>query len=294
MGLQEALRRGEFALTAELTPCADPARLVEEGRRLASSVDAVQVTDNPLGRVHMSALVAAGLLRQAGLDPVLHLSCRNRNRLALLSDLIAAAGLGISSLLIMRGNDRPAPGRPMSKAVFELGAKQLIAAARAMRNEEGAAELGAVRPVDFFIGAVATVFSPKATWQPRTLLGKIDAGARFIQTQLCFDAQLLRRYMARLVAAQLPRRAHVIVGVAPLPSAAVARWLRENLRGAVMPEAVIRRLGQARDPEQVGVEIYAELLQEVAQIPGICGANLLAPANSALVRAAIQAAGLRR
>jgi methylenetetrahydrofolate reductase (NADPH) len=294
MGLQQAIRNGGFALTAELTPCADPDRLVGQARQLAGAVDAVQVTDNPGGRAHMSALVAAGLLRQAGMDPVLHMSCRDRNRVALYGDLIGAAGLGITSLLIMRGNEPPARGRAPVKGVFELGAKRLIAAARAMRDGEGAAALGSGsgRTADFFIGAIATVFSPKATWQPRTLLEKIDAGARFIQTQLCFDMAILRRYMARLVAAQLPRRAHVLVGLAPLPSAAIARWLRNNLKGAVMPDAVIRRMEQARDAEQEGVKICAELLQEAAEIPGISGANLLTPANLDLIPAAIRAAGV--
>ena len=293
MGLREALGAGTFTLTAELTPCADAGRLVEQARRLAGCVDTVQVTDNPGGRVHMSALVAAGLLRQAGLDPVLHMSCRDRNRVALYSDLIGAAGLGISSLLVMRGNEMPPRRRTAVKGVFDLSATQLIAAARSMRDEEGAAALGVGRPVDFFLGAIATVFNPKAAWQPGTLLAKLDAGARFVQTQLCFDMKVLRRYMARLVAAQLPRRAHVLVGLAPLPSADVARWLRDHVKGPLVPDAVIQRLAQARDPEQAGVAICAELLQEAAEIPGISGANLLTSADLGLIPAAIRASGLR-
>jgi methylenetetrahydrofolate reductase (NADPH) len=294
MGLREAIGTSAFTLTAELTPCADAARLVEQARRLAGWVDAVQVTDNPGGRVHMSALVAAGLLRQAGIDPVLHMNCRDRNRVALYSDLIGAAGLGISSLLIMRGNEMPPRRRTSTvNGVFDLGATQLIAAARAMRDDEGAATLGAARPADFFLGAIARVFAPKATWEPRTLLTKVDAGARFVQTQLCFDMKVLRRYMARLVAAQLPRRAHVLVGLAPLPSADTARWLRDHVKGPLVPDAVIQRIEQARDPEAAGVEICAELLQEAAEIPGISGANLLTPANLEVIPAAIRAAGLR-
>lgn len=293
MSLREAIRNSAFTLTAELTPCADATRLVQQARRLAGSVDALQVTDNPAGRVHMSALVAAGLLRQAGMDPVLHMSCRDRNRIALYSDLIGAAGLGISSLLIMRGNELPARSRGAVKGVFDLGATQLIAAARTLRDEQGAAALGSAVPVDFFLGAIATVFNPRSGWSPRTLVAKLDAGAQFVQTQLCFDMNALRRYMKRLVGAQLPRRAHVLVGLAPLPSAAIARWLRDHLKGSLMPEAVIRRIEQARDPEQTGVEICAELLQEVREIPGVSGANLLIPANLELVPAAIRAAGLR-
>jgi methylenetetrahydrofolate reductase (NADPH) len=293
MSLREAIRSSAFTVTAELTPCADAVRLVQQARRLAGWVDAVQVTDNPAGRVHMSALVAAGLLRQAGIDPVLHMTCRDRNRVALYSDLIGAGSLGISSLLIMRGNELPGRSRGAVKGVFDLGATQLIAAARALRDQEGAAALGSAVPVDFFLGAIATVFNPKSGWSPRTLVAKLDAGAQFVQTQLCFDMNALRRYMKRLVAAQLPRRAHVLVGLAPLPSAAIARWLRDNLKGSLMPEAVIRRIEQARDPEQAGVEICAELLQELREIPGVSGANLLTPANLELIPAAIRAAGLR-
>ena len=144
----------------------------------------------------------------------------------------------------------------------------------------------------FHIGSVITVFNPKSGWQAKSLVAKADAGARFLQTQLYFDTNVLRRYMARLVAARLPRRAHIVVSLATLPSAEMARWLRDNMRGSVMPDAVIRRLDQAVDPEQEGVQLCAELLQEIKEIPGIGGVNVLTPGDVATIPAAIRVAGL--
>jgi len=293
MSLREAIRTRVFTLTAELVPSVDGAALLAQATQLRGCVDAIQVAENQDGRAQMSSPVAASLLRQSGLDPVLHMTCRDRNRIALQGDLVAAASLGISSLLIMRGNQPPGGARRGVKTVFDFGATDLISAARAMREGYGPPGQGPQRTVDFFIGALATVFSPAAEWKPRTLAAKIDAGAQFVQTQLCFDVQALRHYMKRLVTARVPQRAHVLVGLAPLPSAAVARWLRRNLRGALMPAETIRRLEQARDPEQAGVDICAELLQQLAEIPGVSGASLMSPGHPDTIRAAIRASGLR-
>ena len=137
------------------------------------------------------------------------------------------------------------------------------------------------------------VFNPKSGWKPTSLLAKVEAGARFIQTQLCFDVATLRRYMNHVVEAQLTWKTAVIVSVATLPSAMSAKWLRKNLRGSVVPKKVIRRLEQARDPEQEGIIICSELLQELGEVPGVSGAHLMTPGNLETIPAAILASGLR-
>jgi len=242
------------------------------------------VTDNPGGSVHMSTLSAASLLIQKGIDPIAQMNCRDRNNIALQSDLLGAQALGITSLLIQRGDKLPKDYRPKTKQVFDIGSGDLIGAALSLnRGGESA---------DFHIGAVITVFNPKSEWRAKSLVAKANAGARFFQTQMCFDMDLLRRYMARLVAIRLTRRVHIVVSVATLPSAEMARWARDNLRGSVMPDAVIRRLEQASDPEQEGTRLCAELLQEMKEIPGVGGANVVSPGNVATIPAAICAAGL--
>ncbi len=285
-----AIRTQAFTLTGQLK-LADgttPAELLEQAELLRPFVDAVQVTDNPSGLVHMSPLAAASLLLQAGIDPVVQLSCRDRNRIALQSELLGAAAIGVSSLLLQRGDKLPKDYQPKTKQVFDIGAKRLVGAAKAIQQDPRLANAEKL-----FIGTIALAFDPAVNWKPSALLGRSDAGARFIQTQLCFDVDALRRYVRKLSAAKLTHRVHVMVSLGTLPSADAARWLQQNLRGSVMPKAVIERMEQARDPEQEGVKICAELLQQVAEIPGVDGANLVSPGDLETVPAAIQASGLR-
>jgi methylenetetrahydrofolate reductase (NADPH) len=285
-----AIQTQAFTLTGQLK-LADgttPAELLEQAELLRPFVDAVQVTDNPSGLVHMSPLAAASLLLQAGIDPIVQLSCRDRNRIALQSELLGAAAIGVSSLLLQRGHKLPKDYQPKTKQVFDIGAKRLVGTARAIQQDPRLANAAKL-----FIGTIALAFDPTSKWKPDALLGRSDAGARFIQTQLCFDVDVLRRYVRRLSAAKLTHRVHVIVSLGTLPSADAALWLQKNLRGSVMPKAVIRRMEQARDPEQEGVKICAELLQEVVEIPGVDGANLLTPGELETLPAAIQASGLR-
>ena len=285
-----AIRTQAFTLTGQLKLVDDttPAKLLEQAELLRPFVDAVQVTDNPNGMVHMSPLAAASLLLQAGIDPIVQLTCRDRNRIALQSELLGAAAIGVSSLLLQRGDKLPTDYQPKTKQVFDIGAKRLVGTARAIQQDPRLANAA-----NLFIGTIALTFNPASEWKPAALLARSGAGARFIQTQLCFDTDVLRRYVGRLSAAKLTHRVHVIVSLGTLPSADTARWLRKHLRGSVMPKAVIRRMEQARDPEQEGVNICAELLQQVAEIPGVDGANLLTPGELETVPAAIRASGLR-
>jgi methylenetetrahydrofolate reductase (NADPH) len=287
---RESIVESDLTITAELKlpPGSAAKTVVDQARLLGPVVDGIVVPDSPDARVQISAIAASSLLIQNGVDAIPLFSCRDRNRIALQSDLLGAAAIGVSSLLLMRGDNLPDNSDLPFKSVFEFGARKLIASAKAVSNEQLAADVPA-----YYIGSVATVFRPKPTWTPDGLFVKVDAGVQFIQTQPCFDMDILKRYMAKLVAAKFTWRASVVVGVAPLPSAETARWFRENLRGSLMPDSVIKRLDQARDPEQVGVEICAELLHELTEIPGVAGVNIMAPGEPETVSAAIRAAGLR-
>ena len=286
---RESLVAPDFTITAELKlpPGSGATTVVDQARLLGPVVDGIVVPDSPDAHVQMSAIAASSLLIQNGVDAVPLMSCRDRNRLALQSDLLGAAALGVSSLLVMRGDNIPDGDDAPFKPVFEFGVRKLIASAQAVQRDQFAADVP-----DFFVGSVATVFRPKPTWTPDSLLVKADAGVRFIQTQPCFNMDVLRRYMARLVASKITWRVSVVVGIAPLPSAETARWFRENLRGSLMPGSLIKRLDQARDPEQEGVDICAELLRELAEIPGVSGACIMAPGDPETIPAAIRAAGM--
>jgi len=283
---QEAIRTRDFTVTAQLRLTADTDRqsVLQQADVLRPVVDAIQVTDNPGGSVHMSSLSVSSLLLHKGVDPIAQMTCRDRNKIALQSDLLGAQALGITSLLLQRGDKLPEDYRPKTQQVFDMSSSGLISAALSVKRGRESA--------GFHVGSVITVFNPKAKWQAKSLVAKTDAGARFLQTQLYFDMDVLRRYMARLVAVRLPRRAHIVVSLATLPSAEMARWLRDNMRGSVMPDTLIRRLDQAVDPEQEGVQLCTELLQEIREIPGIGGVNLLTPGDVATIPAAIRAAGM--
>ena len=286
---REAIQLRDFVISAELNLFreTDKAAVVEQATILAAHTDAIQLPDSPNARVQMTPLTISNVLLQNGIEVIPHLSCRDRNRVALESELLSLGAMGVTSVLLLRGDTLPDDHRPRVKQVFELGGKDLIEAACALADDPTVTSVP-----DFNIGTVATVFNPKAGWKPRSLLSKVEAGARFIQTQLCFDGAALRRYMTHLVEAQLTWKTAVIVSVATLPSAVSARWLRENLRGSMVPDKVIRRLEQARDPEREGIEICAELLQELGEVPGVSGAHLITPGNAETISAAIQAAGL--
>jgi methylenetetrahydrofolate reductase (NADPH) len=284
---QEAIRTRDFTLTAQLQLTRETGResVLQQADILGPVADAILVTDNPGGSVHMSTLAASSLLIQQGVDPIAQMTCRDRNNIALQSDLLGAQALGITNLLIQRGDKLPEAHRPKTKQMFDISSRDLINAARSVNRES--------KSTDFHIGAVIMVFNPESEWRAKSLVAKADAGARFLQTQMCFDMDLLRRYMARLVAIRLTRRVHIVVSVATLPSGETARWVRDNIRGSVMPDAVIRRLDQASDPEQEGIRLCAELLQELKEIPGVSGANVLTPGNVATIPTVIRAAGLR-
>ncbi|MGB5625096.1 MAG: methylenetetrahydrofolate reductase [Woeseiaceae bacterium] len=287
---REAVRTQDFTVSAELEldSRSTAASIVDQAQILTSTIDAVQITDNPGGRVHMSPLVAAGIMLKHDIDPVLHITCRDRNRIALRSDLLGAAALGVSSLLLMRGQRFPADFPVKAATVYDWGARRLIAAAYAMQSDPESSN-----PPDFFIGSIATAFNPSRGWQPEKLTAKADAGIKFVQTQLCFDIELIKRYVAGLISAKLLERINVIVGIAPVPSADVAEWLASNLRGAVVPDAVIKRLRQAPDPEHEGIEICAEILRELKDIPGVSGANLMSLGNAESVARSIEVSGVR-
>ena len=290
MTFKDALKTKEFVVTAHVnlpqTPDADS--VIQQGEILRSAVDAVQLTDSPIRQVHMSGIAAAAILLQQDIDPIIHMTCRDRNRIALQSDLIGAAALGVTSILVMRGKKIPGDDKLKAHNVFDTRAKQIMAFIRDLKNVESASLIP-----DFQVGATATIFDPEADWTPDNLIKKCDAGANFVQLQLCFDMDVLRNYMARIVASKLTHKLHFIMALSPLPSAAVARWMRDNVKSALVPESIIERLEQSSDPESEGIEICAEMLQELAAIPGVSGVNLLTLGNLETIPAAIDASGVR-
>jgi methylenetetrahydrofolate reductase (NADPH) len=280
-----------FVMTAEIVPPAscDPEDLLARALPLKGIADAINVTDGAGARAHMAATAAAALLVAAGIEPILQLTCRDRNRIALQSDLMGAAAMGIRNLLLLRGDDPEAGDQPDAKPVFDLDTRALAETARLIRDEgrlpHGAAVAG--RPA-FFLGAADMPIDPPPGWRPDALAAKVAAGAQFVQTQFCMDAGVVRRYMARLAEAGL--RVPILIGVNPLRSAKSAAWMRAHLFGTIIPDAMVARMEAAADPAAEGRRICIELIAELATIPGVAGVHVMAPGNAAAIPEVIAAA----
>ncbi len=294
--LEATLKQGLFAVTAEIAPPAsfDPDDLMAKARPLRHLADAVNVTDGASARAHMSALVAASMLVQDGIEPILQLTCRDRNRIALQADLMGAAATGVHNLLLLTGDDPKAGDQPEAKAVFDIDSARLTEMARRMRDRgqlpSGRKIAGRAR---FFLGAADLPVDPPPGWQPAKLKAKVAAGAQFVQTQFCMDAAVARRYAQRLAEDDATRGLHLLIGVAPLQAAKSARWMRQHLFGTIIPDAFIERLDQAADPAREGQRICVELIEELATISGIAGVHVMAPANQAAVPGVIAEARRR-
>jgi methylenetetrahydrofolate reductase (NADPH) len=283
---EQRLKDRRFVMTAEVVPpiSCDPNDLLRKAEPLKGLADAVNVTDGAGARAHMGALAAAAILRAAGIEPILQLTCRDRNRIGLQGDLIGASALGIRNLLILTGDKPSAGDQPDAKAVFDLDSKALTQTA-AMIGGAGELPTGTkvAGAVPFLIGAADMPIDPKPDWQPTSLKGKIEAGARFAQTQFCMDAGVLRRYVARLTEAGVLPGFAMLIGVNPLRSAKSANWMRQHLFGTIISDAMIARIEKAADPAVEGRKICVEYIEEIAEIPGIAGVHVMAPGNDAAV-----------
>jgi methylenetetrahydrofolate reductase (NADPH) len=293
MNLQDKLRAKRFVITAEVTPpvSADRSALLAKALPLKGLADAVNITDGAGARPHLSALSSATILVEQGMEPILQITCRDRNRIALQSDLLGAAASGIRNLLMLRGDDPSAGDQPDAKAVFDIDPRQLLDTARKLRDT---GELPSGRKVaghaDFFLGAADNPIDPLPGWEPKGLAAKAAAGAQFVQTQFCMDAALLRRYLTRIAEHGLADRLSLLIGIVPLRSVKSANWIREKLFGAIIPQAIVDRLERATDPAEEGRRICLEMVRELADIPGIAGCHIMAPGNEATVPGIIVAA----
>ncbi len=294
--LQQLLQARQFVITAEITPpvSCDAGDLLHKALPLGGLADAVNVTDGASARAHLSALIAAAILVREGIEPILQLACRDRNRIALQAELMGAAAADVRNLLCLTGDDPSAGDQPETKAVFDVDAATLTRMARDLRDKN---ELPSGRQVggtaQFFLGAADMPIDPPPGWQPDRLAAKIAAGAEFAQTQFCMDAGIVRRYARRLAETPATSAIFLLIGIAPLRSAKSARWMKQHLYGTIIADAFIERLERAADPAAEGERICVELIEELADVAGVAGVHIMAPANEAAVPAVIRQARQR-
>lgn len=289
------LESGAFAVTAELSPpdSAEAEHLYRAAAPLRGAVDALNVSDGAGAYCHLSSLAACALLREAGCEPIMQMVCRDRNRIAIQSDILGAAALGIRNLLCLTGDGVEHGDHPGAKPVFDLDAVSLLETARRLRDEgcylSGRRLAAAPR---LLLGAADNPFAPPFEARPARLARKIAAGARFVQTQYCFDVPLLADYMRRVRDEGLHERCFILVGVGPLVSVKAALWLRRRVPGVHIPDGVIARLASAPDPLREGVAICVETVRQLREIPGVAGVHVMAHRHHELVAEIVERSGV--
>ena len=293
--LSDKIKDGKFAMTAEIVPpiAATRTRLLQEASVLRGKVDGINVTDGAGASTTMSSFSAAALLAGDGHEPVLQITCRDRNRIALTSDLLGAAANNCYNLLMLMGDDPAKGDQPEAKPVFDLDSREIMQIATNLR-EQGALPSGKTvdEPPPFFVGAADMPIDPPADWKPEGLQAKIASGAQFAQTQFCFEPEVAQRYIARLTEEGVTEKIGILLGIGPILSAKSARWMNENLYGVTIPEETIVRLEQASDAKAEGRKLCAELIQQYREIPGLAGVHIMAPAQkSDAIAEAITLAG---
>ncbi len=290
-----ALKSGKFVITAEVAPpvSADPADLLARALPLKGVATAVNLTDGAGAQAHLSSLAAAQIILAHGVEPILQMTCRDRNRLALESDLIGAAALGIRNVLVLTGDDPKAGDQPEAKPVFDLGSAALLQIADRMRREHQLPTGTAIKgTLDFVLGGADMPLDPPPDWAPTSLVAKIDAGADFVQTQFCMDMRIVRNYAQRLLDLGVAQRINILIGVCPIPSARSARWMKEKLFGTIIADDIVERLEKAADPKAEGIRLCAEMIAELATIPGIAGAHVMAPQAPSAIPEVIARSGV--
>ena len=295
--LERALESGRFAVTAELNPpdSADPESVYERAIVLAEVCDGINATDASGANVHMSSVGVCALLTRAGYEPVMQISCRDRNRIALQGDLLGAAAMGVRNVLCLTGDGVETGDHPEANPVFDLDSVTLLQTARSM-CENGRFMSGRELEVAprFFLGAAANPFVPPFDYRPARLAKKVRAGANFIQTQFCFDVPRLQQFMQAVRDLGLVEKVSILVGVGPLRSARAAEWMRNNVPGVYIPDAIIARLkGVSADRQSAeGKRLCVEIIGQVREISGVSGVHVTAYRQEELVAEIIHEAGL--
>ena len=294
---EKLLRSGKFAVTCELSPpdSADPQRVFDEAEMLADSCHALNATDGSGAHCHMSSVAVCALLTRDGLSPIMQVSCRDRNRIAIQGDVLGAAAMGVHNILCLTGDDVSVGDQPEAKRVFDLDSIQLLQTIRVMRDS-GKFLSGRVltEPPKLFLGAASNPFVPPYEFRALRLAKKIEAGAEFFQSQYCFDVPRLRQFMAQIRDLGLHELAYYLVGVGPLRSDKAAEYLRTKVPGVHIPDEIIDRLRKTpRDRQQEeGRQICLEIIEEVKVIEGVSGIHIMAYKQEELVPSIVADAGL--
>ena len=305
--LEKILTAGKFAATAELGPPknADAEVIRKKAKLLVGYCDGVNITDNQTAIVRMSSIAAAAIAVQEGLEPIMQVTCRDRNRLAMQSDMLGAYALGIRNLLCLSGDHQNFGNHPTAKNVFDLDSMTLIQMVKGLRDDnkfQCGEEIKGVNP-RFFIGAAENPFADPFEFRPYRLAKKAKAGANFIQTQLIYNVPKFKEFMKRVVDLGAHEQVYILAGVGPLKSAGAAKYMRDEVPGLDMPNEFVERMeavgkgiedkkAKAAAAREEGIKICVELIQQMREIPGVAGVHIMAIEWEEAVSTIAEKAGL--
>src|SRR5262245_56790269 len=293
--LERVLRKGWFAVTAELNPpdSADPRDVLRAAEPLKDVADAVNATDASGANCHMSSMGICSILSRAGLGIVLQISCRDRNRIAIQGDVLGAAAMGVGNVLCLTGDGVGVGDQPGAKPVFDLDSLSLLRTLRTMRDDATFLSGRTLStPPRIFLGAAENPCIPPLEWRADRLEKKVRAGADFIQTNYIYDVPVFAEFMKRVRDMGLDERVFILAGVGPLASAKTARWMRRNVPGIHIPEAIIHRLERAANPAEERKELCIDLIQQVRAIAGVKGVHVMAYRREHLFYEIIKESGI--
>jgi methylenetetrahydrofolate reductase (NADPH) len=292
---ERVLRAGAFAVTAELAPpdSADPEDVYRRARVFEGYVDAINATDGSGANCHMSSLAVCALLTRIGHAPVMQISCRDRNRIAIQGDILGGAAMGVCNMLCLTGDGVQAGDHPQAMPVFDLDALSLLNIACNLRDHH---RFESGRKISYaprvLLGAAENPVAPPAEHRALRLAKKVAAGAQFIQTQYCFDLARLRVFMRAVEDLGVLERAFILVGVGPLRSAKAAEWMRAHVPGMHVPDEIIARLAGSTDQAREGRNLCVELIQELHTIKGVSGVHVMAYRQEESVAEVIERSGV--
>lgn len=295
--LHQLLDSGQFAVTAEIGP---PKHSSPEGIRhhadmLKNYVDATNITDCQTAIVRMSSIAAGVHIKNCGIEPIVQMTCRDRNRIAIQSDLLGAYSLGMRNVLCLSGDHQKFGNHPDSKNVYDIDSMHLIYLLRRMREEKkffSGEEIKEHEP-RFFIGAVANPFADPFEFRVDRLEKKVEAGAQFIQTQCIFDMERFERFMEMVRERGIDQRVHILAGVTPLKSWRAAKYIQSEVAGMIVPDSLVERLKNAEDPKKEGIEICIEQVKHIKEnVKGVHGVHIMAIAWEEVVPEIVERAGL--
>jgi len=293
--LEKVLESGRFAVTAEAGPPkgTSAAVMLRKGELLRNCCDAVNVTDNQTAIVRMSSLAGCILLKQQDVDPVMQIVVRDRNRIAIQSDVLGAVALGIGNILCLSGDHQRFGNHPTAKNVFDIDSIQLIQTLKNMRDEKKficSEDISGEVPI--YIGAAANPYADPFEFRVARLAKKVKAGADFIQTQAVYDVAKFTKWMEMVCERGLDKQVHILAGVIPIRSAGMARYMRDYVSGVSVPDEIVTRMEEAKSPKEEGLRIALEMIEQLKEIPGVHGIHIMAIGWEDIVPEIVERAGL--